>query len=272
MKNKYLILGLLWFVIVAWIFWYKSYVDLQDKQKQIEKRNKIEREKKDKEIERNLETLKVAPVLSGSTSDTWVKKDEKKSKQEILENEKMSILTFSSISECDNLTYLKDKCKDTFLYSLAEKKNDLEYCERLKNPTDVNNCKDEINYNNSKCEVIIDLALKAKCEHNAKQAKMYQQKETILASNDISSSDACKTLTAYSEKETCLKKLVLKNKDMSLCGKFFTSKDEQSKCYKNIAYDFNRALITEAFEKKDLTLCEKITDTSVKSQCKSMKF
>lgn len=276
MKNKYIILTLTFVLILWWIFWYISYQKILKKEADLAAKNKIEQEKrdkeKDKEIEKNLKTLEVKAVLDWTNTDTEsVKTSNKRSSQDIIKQEKLDILTFTKASECESLKFLKEKCKDQFVFSLAKINNDLSYCDRLKTKDEITNCKDEISYNNNNCSGIQNSYLKSKCEYNNKIETKEINEEKILAWN-ITSADTCKTFTTYTEKEACIKKVALSSQNINICSTFFTKKDEQSKCLKNIAYDFNRDIISKAFEKKDLSLCDKITDANIKAQCKTMKF
>lgn len=277
MKNKSIIIILTFVLFIWWIFWYVSYQNILKKEADIVAKNKIEQEKRDKEIdkeiEKNLKTLEVKPVLEWTNTDTQdiQNNTDKKSNQDIIKQEKLDILTFTKASECESLKFLKQKCKDQFVFSLAKANNDISYCDRLKTKEEQINCKDEISYNNNNCSWIQNSYLKSKCEYNNKVVEKDLKEEQILAGN-ITSADTCKTFTSYTEKEACIKKVALSSQNINVCSTFFTNKDEQSKCLKNIAYDFNRDLISKAFETKNLSLCDKVTDATIKAQCKTMKF
>ena len=74
------------------------------------------------------------------------------------------------------------------------------------------------------------------------------------------------------KKINCLSPVVKELKDITLCSKVFTDKSEQERCYNKLSWSYDRMIIAEAFEKKDLSLCDKLYNKSLVSQCKSMKF
>jgi len=279
-KNNYILIGIaLIFIIIIWAFSFNSYNNIKQKKLDFEQK-KLEEQKLDSEINNKLEDLEINPSIlpdkdtsSGAiNSSTW-NTDEIVSEVVLIKREKMEILSFTEIDQCDDLTYLKDDCEDKFLYSLALEEWDLRYCNKLDWKTQINNCKDDINYANNKCSAIINSYLKSKCEFNNKEQKEVQAEQTIIAkSTSTSDTSKCSTLWTYSEKESCLKNIILNTKNIDLCLSFFTKVEEQNSCFKNVSYDFNREIINEAFTKKDLSICDKIKDQIVKNQCKNMTF
>lgn len=267
-KNKIIIIILLIFWLSFWVFFYNSYINIQKKEKEIEERKKQE-ELLNKEIEEKLEDFELIPLIEKEKEVIIEEKNEnswRKTLQDNLKQESIDILTFTNIKQCDGLKYLKEKCRNNFLYSLAIENNDLNYCNQLKNKNEVESCKDEINYNKLNCNSIKNTFLKEKCLYN-----LNQKKESKIVKT-ASSIDICKILTSYNDKENCAKKIILEKKDLSLCNEISTDKNEQNNCIKNISYELNRFIIQEAVKTKDLSLCDKIIDENIKTQCKSMTF
>lgn len=280
-KNKIFITIWLITCLLIWIFAYSSYLKIQKKEKEI-----AQRLAEEAKINKELSNLEIKPVIveekeiiieekpeisTWSNIEIFEEKDNtKKTLQDKLKNESISILTFTNIKQCDNLIYLKEKCKSNFLYSLAIESNNLSYCNKLIQ-SKKNSCNDEINYNKNNCNAISNTYLKEKCINNNKVLQE-DKKVTEILSSDNTNASLCITLSNYSDKENCLKKVILAKKDLSLCNSVFNKKEEQEKCIKNISYDFNRNIINEAYVKKDLSLCDKLTTTELKTQCKSMTF
>lgn len=268
-KNKFFII--IWLIIFLWIwlFAYNSYTKIKQKEKEI-----ALRELKEKEVQEKLEDLEVKPTLEikkEEKTSSWEnlenqKDDSKKTLQDTLKAEAIDILTFTNVKQCDNLKYLKEKCKNNFVYELSIENNDLSYCEQLKTPEQISSCKDEINLKNLNCNNINNSFLKEKCLYNL------NKKNEINIIKNADNADECKKLSDYANKENCIKKIILEKKDLNLCNSVFSNKTEQTNCIKNISYDFNRDIINEAYTKKDLSLCEKILDQNIKTQCKSMTF
>lgn len=274
-KNKIFITIWLITCLLIWIFAYSSYLKIQKKEKEI-----AQKLAEEAEINRKLSDLEIKPVIVEEKTEisTWSnieaseeKDNTKKTLQDTLKNESISILTFTNVKQCDDLKYLKEKCKNKFLYSLAIESNNLSYCDKLLTQDEINSCNDEINYNKNNCTDISNAYLKEKCINNNKVLQESKKVTEILSSNNTNAS-LCTTLSNYSDKESCLKKVILARKDLSLCNSVFTDKTEQEKCVKNISYDYNRNIINEAYVKKDLSLCDKLTTSELKTQCKSMTF
>lgn len=290
-KNNYILiaLGLILFILIG-IFSYNSYSSIKQKKLDFEQK-KLEEQKLEEEIWDKIEDLEINPSISVndnnsgsiSVSDSTSNNDNKPSsfdktkdevtEQDLIKKESISILTFSTVGQCETLTYLKSDCEDKFLYSLAIEEWDLRYCNKLGWKTEINNCKDDINYKKNNCIAILNSYLKSKCEFNNQEQKQVQAEQSII-SKSITSSDTskCSTLETYYEKESCLKNVILNTNNIDLCLSFFKKPEEQTSCFKNVSYDFNRDIINEAFTKKDLSICEKIKDQMVKDQCKSMTF
>lgn len=272
-KNKIFIVIWLITCLLIWIFAYTSYSKIVKKEKEI-----AQRLVEEAEINKKLDELEVKPVIieEKTETSTWKntevsEENPKKTLQDTLKNESASILTFTNVKQCDDLKYLKEKCKNKFLYSLAIESNNLSYCDKLLNKDEKNSCNDEVNYNKNNCNAISNAYLKEKCISNNKVIQEANKVTEVLSSNNTNAS-LCTSLTNYSDKESCLKKVILAKKDLSLCNSVFNKKEEQEKCIKNISYDFNRNIINEAYVKKDLSLCDKLTTSELKTQCKSMTF
>lgn len=237
------------------------------------KRLAEEKRKQDIEIQNKLSELKVKPVIQESTWAIVEDKDDKKTEWELTQEEEAKILTFTSASQCDQLVYLKDKCKDRFLFTLSTKSNNLSYCDRLWTDKEKTDCRDEINNNLGNCSSIVNTYLKSKCESNMKSYEAAKKEQvTLKTAIQQTNANLCKTLSTYNEKETCAINIIEKNYDISICNSLFTTKIEQDKCIKNATYLMNRAIINEAYTKKNLSLCDKLTDENLKKQCKSMTF
>lgn len=190
-----------------------------------------------------------------------------------MDTEEIQILSFTNARQCNKLTYLKDECKNKFVYNLAKKNNDITYCETLTKDTEKQDCRDEIHYNLLTCGDIKNMTLKQKCEYNLKQTQLVSQnQDTIKKAEASSDSKLCSVIANYRDKETCIKNVAIKTKDGTLCNKILTDKTEQDRCSKNVSYELNRAIINDVYTKKDLSLCDKITDETTKKQCKSMSF
>lgn len=290
-KNTYIIIVLSLIVIFSiWIFSYNSYNDKIKQKNIVLEQQKLEEQrlediKLEEEILDKLEDLEINPLIPIE----WVKEDiaisEKIvikndnnaeniiSEQDLVKKESISILTFSTIEQCKTLKFLIKKCEDKFLYSLATDEWNIRYCNKLNNKSDINNCKDDINYKNNNCSLIINKYLKSKCEYNNKELKEIQSKQLIISnSNNSSDTSKCSLLDTYYDKESCIKNIILDTNNIDLCLSFFKNSDEQVSCYKNISYDFNRDIINEAYTKKDLSICDSIKIETIKNQCKSMKF
>jgi len=236
-----------------------------------QKRLAEERKKEDIEIQNKLDELKVTPLIK--KEETKKQQETKKTEAELMQEEDVMILSFVNSSQCDELVYLKDKCRDKFLYTLSVRWGNLSYCDRLKSDQEKSDCRDEINNNSGNCSAIKNTFLKNKCEYNYKSLAQSKQNQQTLKTAIVSSNiNLCKTLTSYSEKETCVRNIAVKTKNLSLCTSIFSVKADQDKCIKNTSYELSRAIIAEAYAKKDLSLCNKLTDSTLKTQCKSMKF
>lgn len=268
-------------IVVICFVWISVYYYLYQKEKQ-----KIDKQIQT-QIKNELEDLEVTPVVtlkeeswslnteSGSLTETgsndsndW---NAKKSVRDIIEDEKLRIQTFSNIKQCDTLKYMKKSCNDSFLYVLATTNNEISYCDKLQWDVEKRDCLDQINYNKLDCEKIQNSYLKEKCEYNKKEVTKEQNDNKIIES-DNNSPDSCKKLSSYADKESCVKKIIISEKNINLCLNVFSKKEEQDSCYKNVSYELNRKIIQEAYDKKDLSLCEKLTTQELKSQCKTMKF
>ncbi|MCK9272572.1 hypothetical protein M0P65_03425 [Candidatus Gracilibacteria bacterium] len=264
-KYRKIIIGAAIFIIFLTAF---ILVNNSIKQKRIIE----ERKREDIEVQNKLNNLKVAPLLK--KEDIKVTQEEtKKTEGELIQEEDVKILSFVNSSQCDELVYLKEKCRDKFLYTLSVRGGSLSYCDRLKSEQEKLDCRDEINNNSGNCSAIKNSFLKSKCEYNYKSlTESKQDQQTLNTAITSSNSDLCKTLDSGTEKENCVRSIAVKTKNLSLCTSIITTKVEQDKCIKNTSYELNRAIIIEAYQKKDLSICEKLTDSTLKTQCKSMKF
>lgn len=295
-KNNIVIsVVVLLFIFLFW-FIFVSYKNIQEK-KQSQKNITIWESEENKELTSELEKMEVQPIIqlwddslseevnqneesSESSINTsidiaTVSQSQKappiKTMQDYIDEENIKILSFSNIRQCNTLKYVKEKCIDQFTFQLAVKENKIDYCDKISDVIDKGNCIDEINYNLKKCELIKNAYLKEKCVYNLNEEKKITTSVTVVSSSNSWVSD-CQKLSTYSQKEQCSKKIILENKDISICNKVFSNSEEQKKCRDNISYDFDRMIINEAFDKKNLSLCDKLVNTEAKSQCKQMQF
>ena len=82
----------------------------------------------------------------------------------------------------------------------------------------------------------------------------------------------CDKLTDINEKINCLKPIIIKNRDINSCNSLFTTDSEKKDCIKNISYSYDRKMIEDAYNKKDLSICDKIYKEESKANCKKMSF
>lgn len=287
MKKSSSIVIIISIILVVCIVGVFSYTNNQKKvaeQEKIVKEQTVAEENLQKEISERLEDMEVTPIIDGENKEiatgsgeikVWeeTKDKETKSPFDLIKEERITILTFSNVKQCSDLMYLKKECESKFLYSLAVSSENLSYCNKLSSRKEINNCKDDINYKNNNCSSIINTYLKSKCEYNSKDLQETKVDNTIISnSNTYYDANKCKGLETYIDKENCIKNVIINTKKIDLCLSFFTKDEEKNTCYKNVSYDYNRAIINEAFQKKNLTLCESLTTTELKTQCKSMKF
>lgn len=263
--NKYIYIVMLILIIsISWYFIINSY----NKKVVLEKKN---------EIEKKLNSLEVSPSLKFSswTTNTWNIdwNIPKRTTSWFIKDERIEIMTFSNIKQCDSLKFLKLECTDNFLFELAIKENSLSTCNEIYDNIKKLSCIDEINSNNLDCLSIKNTALKNKCNYTLAEKKKLETNDQLfikaLKENDA---DLCKKLSSYSKKEECIKEIIIEKKDMSLCKYIFPDIEEQKTCYSNVSYDFNRYIISEVFKTKNLSLCSKITSEELIKQCKSMQF
>lgn len=269
-KNKVILTLLL---ILSMIVWGTYFMIYSYKAHQLKIKNQ-----QDKEIANKLENMEIKPEINlwNQNANSWSSDNkEQKTTQDIMKEEEIAILSFTNIRQCEKLKYYKDDCKNKFLFSLATNNDNLEYCNRLTEPSKIVDCKDEIYYKQNSCSSITNGFLKKKCEYNIELAKKSTQQEDLLKkalSSTNTDLNLCNSLDWFTNKEECVKNIALQKKDVNVCNIIFKSKDEQQKCVANISYELNRSIIREAFEKKDLSLCDKLTTQQLRTQCKSMTF
>lgn len=267
--NKFIYIVILILIIsISWYFIINSY------------NNKIALEKKN-EIEKKLTNLEVSPSLnfSNTNNNSWNTNSwnsvntYKRTTSWFIKDERIQIMTFSNIKQCETLKFLKLECRDNFLFELAIKENSINTCDEIYNSIKKISCIDEVNSKNLNCSSIKNTALKEKCNFTL------TEKNNLDANDELfnkaikeNSADLCKKLASYSKKEECIKEIILEKKDISLCKYVFSNTEEQKTCYNNISYDFNRYIISEVFKTKNLLLCSKITSEELIKQCKSMQF
>lgn len=292
-NNKYILLSLSLFAfILIWIFSYNSFKNIQAKKiafeqkMQEEESRRLEEEKLNQEISEKLNNLEVSPTLnieseeefSSSDSSTWtITSSGNTSKMSEIElkkrKEKVLILTFSSVEQCESLVYLKEECNQKFIFTLATDEGDLKYCDKISDETEKNDCKDAIYYDKNNCKSIKNTFLRSKCEANVLESQESISSQKIISSSSKESDiDKCNSFETFYEKQSCLKNIILNTSNIGLCKSFYSDVEDQTNCTKNVAYDYNRKVINEAFTKKDLSICDKLLDESSKKQCKSMTF
>lgn len=263
-KSIYIPIILILTTSVLWYFLINSY----HKKVALEKKN---------EIEKKLGDLEINPSLKFSSwnTNTWNidLNLPKRTTSWFIKDERIEIMTFSNIKQCDSLKFLKTECRDSFIFELALKENSIENCNEIYDKIKKNSCIDEINNLNLNCSVISNKALRDKCNYMlSEKNKLETSDKLFLKATSENNIDLCKKLSSYSKKEECTKEVILEKKDIWLCKYVFSNLDEQKKCYDNISYDFNRYIISEAFKTKNLNICSKITSEELVKQCKSMQF
>jgi len=237
--------------------------------KQIEEQKEAE---KQSELDKKLENVTVDPLIDMPVEKSGALNNSGESQAELMNREEILMLSFSNARQCNRLVYFKEKCKNKFVFALAVKNNDLNFCDTIKDDVGKQNCKDEIYYNTKVCTSIANSTLKQKCDYNATEAMNLIKKEELLKKASTSTDGSlCKELAYYNEKEACLRPMILKTKNIKLCD-ILNDPSEQSRCVKNITYELNRFIIDEAYTKKDLTICDQLQDVTIRKQCKAITF
>lgn len=226
----------------------------------------------DKELEKKLSELDVIPLIK----DNW---EAKKEDSEISRwDEELKILSFTNISQCETLKFLKNDCNDSFLHKLAIMNGNTTVCNKIINDTDKIGCKNEIYYNKKLCDNIDwNLRLKVTCLKEVNKKKKLEtdekEKEAIMTiSKKTNKYEICEKLSDFDEKIECLKPIIIKNRNIYACNDIFTKDNEKDDCIKNMSYSFDKQMVKDAFRNKDLSICEKIYKENTRTKCTQMSF
>ncbi|EKE28975.1 MAG: hypothetical protein ACD_2C00258G0015 [uncultured bacterium (gcode 4)] len=294
MKNKLIVLLtiIILFVIGFSIVKYNTLNQEKEIKKNVESTNVSPEKVVDKDAKDNAEEeIRInskKPLTDADYMQIW-KCDKIKSAaaKEICEKEgeKSSISTFTNIRQCDALKFLKSYCKDKFYYETAMVKLDIVYCSSIADSKLQITCKDNITYRNAlnswnqeACKNIIsDLNLKKTCVSKTEILKTeitQVNKESEIFKTAISTNNynLCSGLNELWKIVDCISPIVTKNKDISICSKVFTTKENQDRCFNLLSIDYDRMIIREAFTTKNLSLCDKLYNKTTITQCKAMKF
>lgn len=156
---------------------------------------------------------------------------------------------------CDKIANkdVAEGCKDRVNFEIATQNKDLELCKAIKednlNSSCVINVIFQNQYNEQDCEKIEDSNQKDLCLSHV----LYEE---ATAKNDIS---LCQKIPGEDNNSECSHSIISKYDNLDYCQPL--SEELRETCLRIIASKL-------AFEKKDKSLCDKISDESGKNECK----
>jgi len=217
-------------------------------------------------------------LTSGTIADCEnIKFDEVKKQQCYDSFNYNSALRSNDQKECEKLfnKEMKTKCFDSVYYSLGIENNDLNYCNKILDLGSKNDCSNKVilllsknNGTKDQCNLITDEILKGECLDN------YQYKLSL----DNLNADSCNSISSTEIKNECIR--VVDNNTKAIQA---IKAEEQNKVKstteilascdqmdaESSTYCKDKANYSLAFEKKDISYCNKITDTQLKNECNS---
>lgn len=197
--------------------------------------------------------------------------------------EEIAMRNVTNIRECAKFKYVKEDCEDSFYLKASETSGNAKLCESVSDSEQKRICKENVlkkealaKMDSELCKEIVTPSTRLACfeEIKALTQQNTQNKQTETAvSTAIKNLDpiACSKLATFELRISCLNPIVMAQKDITLCRYSGTS-DEQKRCNNLIGYDLDKSILNEAYLKKDVTLCDKLSDKSLVASCKSMKF
>ncbi len=239
----------------------------------------------------SVEEIQVAPLVkmvdtpspSVKSCDSLASAAEKESCIRSIESDQIS--EARSVSDCEGLTLSLESCKDTFRLRAAEINRNLDDCADISTSTAKVQCQEKITYLIATFDGRVELcknigedaSLRTLCEDKARgvaESTATIQKNEKIITQAISSGDenSCKNLGDTSQIIACLKPIILKEKNGSLCKTMFSEKTSQEQCFNFVSYEFDRMIIDEVVAAKSTALCDKIMKPNSKEQCQKLSF
>ena len=209
-------------------------------------------------------------LISGSIEDCEKITYDDKLKQECLDNLNYAkILKSGNESLCDNLhnTDLRTQCYNKIYFSAAMESFDIVLCEKISDDLLKNNCLNQIKVvmgrtakNISDCDSITDSFLKKECSNNFYFSSSIKELDE----------DSCENITDLQLKSRCTKTVAQNIKVIEISKQTRavapkTTSEVLSACKTNNCKD--KANYYLAFENKDLSYCNRITDDNGKTTC-----
>ncbi len=217
-------------------------------------------------------------LLSGNAADcekiTW---DAELKKQCLDAANFADILRSGDEKQCEKLNdeKLKQECYDKIYYASAKDTMDLALCDKISDAALKQNCKDTIQAvlgrtakSAADCDSIVDPAIKQNCRDSFYFESSVDGLQEAGCSNiaDAATKDRCvKTIAQNKEvvasvQKQAVREYVSNTEILAGCDKLAAE---------NKALCADEANFNLALEKRDLSYCDKISDTTLKSRCKT---
>ena len=195
-------------------------------------------------------------------------------------------LTQRDISLCELIPDLDTKqlCKDRVQVILAQDADSLDDCAVINSDSLRANCEDKFYINDSiankdpsGCDNIQDAELKSQCTTTIENnITVIETTKTAIAAAKTPKTSlellaVCDKLSGESAskcKDMIYPKLAIEEKDISYCNKISDS-DTASQCLLEKGQSIDQYYLREAMTTGDLSLCDKIANQSIQTTCKS---